>query len=47
MLWFVDLTGLQQMVLFWLAQEAGVTATFSDNGAATGRVEKGAESHGA
>lgn len=28
------------MVLFWLAQEAGVKATSRDNGAATCRVEK-------
>lgn len=28
------------MVLFWLAQEAGVKATSRDNGAATSRVAK-------
>lgn len=33
------------MVLFWLAQEAGVKATSRENGAAASRVEKSAENY--
>jgi len=39
------LQAAQQMVVFWLAREAGVTATSRDKGAATGRVEKSTESY--
>lgn len=39
------LQAVQQMVLFWLAQEAGVKATSRHNGAAINRVEKNKENY--